>query len=238
MNIQGRIDVHSHLLPGVDDGCTTLEESLACAQRLVEAGYTHAFCTPHIWPSLPHNTVEQIRTRTDRLQQAFDEARVPLRLLPGGELNLRPEIVDTPPDKLPTFGMARRFCLFDIWAERLPGFFWKSVEWLMSLGLQPIMAHPERMRAVQDQPELAKEFIGAGVLLQGNLQCFGDPPHAHTRRLAEQFLKEGLYFTLGSDCHNLAGLQIRLDGLENAMNLVGMEEILRLTRDNPMRLIA
>lgn len=238
MNTQGRIDVHSHLLPAVDDGCATLEESLACARKLVEAGYTHAFCTPHIWPSLPNNTVEQIRERTARLQQAFDEAGVPLRLLPGGELNLRPGTVDTPPDELPTFGMAQKFCLFDIWAEKLPAFFWKSVQWFVSLGLQPIMAHPERMRAVQDQPELAKEFIAAGLLLQGNLQCFGDPPHTHTRRLADRFLKDGLYFTLGSDCHNLAGLQIRLDGLENAINLVGMEQIQRLTRDNPLRLIA
>ncbi|HSZ56328.1 MAG TPA: CpsB/CapC family capsule biosynthesis tyrosine phosphatase [Tepidisphaeraceae bacterium] len=234
----GRIDVHSHLLPGVDDGCATLEESLACARKLAEAGYTHAFCTPHIWPNLPKNTVEEIGKRTARLQHAFDEAKVPLKLLPGGELNLRPDIIDTPPDELPTYGMARKFCLFDIWAEKIPGFFWKSVEWLKSLGLRPIIAHPERMRAVQDQPELAQEFADAGLLLQGNLQCFGDPPHTHTRRLAEQFLQENRYFALGSDCHNLPGLQLRLDGLKNAIGLVGREEILRLTRDNPAQLIA
>src|SRR5690349_17751445 len=100
---QGRIDVHSHLLPGVDDGCATLDESLACARKLVEAGYTHAFCTPHIWPNLPQNTVAEISKRTARLQQAFDEAQVPLKLFPGGELNLRPEITDTPPEELPTY---------------------------------------------------------------------------------------------------------------------------------------
>ena len=51
--ITGRIDVHSHLLPGLDDGCVSLDESLACARRLVAEGYTHSFCTPHIWPNLP-----------------------------------------------------------------------------------------------------------------------------------------------------------------------------------------
>ena len=92
-------------------------------------------------------------------------------------------------------------------------------------------------RAVQDQPELAQEFADAGLLLQGNLQCFGDPPHTHTRRLADQFLKEGRYFVLGSDTHNLAGLQIRLDGLKNAIKLVGGKEVWRLTRENPQLLI-
>ena len=48
----GRIDVHSHLLPNVDDGCSSLAESLECARRMVQAGYTHCFCTPHYWPSL------------------------------------------------------------------------------------------------------------------------------------------------------------------------------------------
>jgi protein-tyrosine phosphatase len=235
--IPGRIDVHSHLLPGVDDGCPTLEESLACARRLVETGYTHAFCTPHVWSNLPHNTVAEIRARTARLQQAFDEAKVPLRVFAGGELNLRPEIVDTPRNELPTFGMAGEFCLFDLWAEKIPPFFWKSVEWLQSLGLKVIMAHPERMRAVQDQPELARDFADAGLALQGNLQCLADPVHTHTRRLAEQFLREGRYFVLGTDCHNLAGLSIRLDGLKNAIRLVGERDVWRLTRENPARLL-
>jgi protein-tyrosine phosphatase len=233
----GRIDVHSHLLPGVDDGCPTLDESLACGKKLVEAGYTHAFCTPHIWPNLPHNTIAEIRSRTARLQQAFDEARIKLGLLPGGELNLRPEIVETPLAELPTFAMAGKFCLFDLWAEKLPAFFWKSVEWLQSLGLKVILAHPERMRAVQDQPELAREFADGGLLLQGNLQCLADPPHTHTRRIAEQLLNEGRYFFLGTDCHNFAGLRVRLEGLENAVRFVGEKEVWRLTRDNPATLL-
>src|SRR4051794_15107533 len=56
----GRIDVHSHLLPGVDDGCASIEDSIACAARMVAAGYTHSFCTPHVWPDLPHNNAGTI----------------------------------------------------------------------------------------------------------------------------------------------------------------------------------
>ena len=233
----GRIDVHSHLLPDVDDGCPTLEESLNCIRRLMQAGYTHSFCTPHIWPNLPHNSVASIVEKTAGLQRDIDEAGLDYQVLPGGELNIRPGLSKTPREDLPTYRMLGKYCLFDIWVDTIPKYFWTETEWLQSLGLQVIVAHPERMRAVQDDPELAQRFADAGLLLQGNLQCFGDPPNSYTRRVAEQYLKEGRYFLLGSDTHNVAGLDIRMRGLENAIELVGDAEVWRLTRDNPMKLL-
>ena len=92
--MHGRIDVHAHLLPGVDDGCADLNESIICARMLVEAGYSHAFCTPHIWPNLPENKPDVIAQRTKELQNEYDRAAVSLKLLPGGELNLRAEMVN------------------------------------------------------------------------------------------------------------------------------------------------
>ena len=130
----GRIDVHSHLIPGVDDGCPTLEESFACAAHWVRTGYTHCFCTPHIWPNLAHNTVNGIVMHTTHLQKALEDAEIPLHVLPGGELNLRADLDQTPPKDVPTYGMNHRYCLFDLWAEKLPDFFWKSVDWPQEPG--------------------------------------------------------------------------------------------------------
>lgn len=233
----GRIDVHSHLLPDVDDGCPNTRESLKCIRRLIGAGYTHSFCTPHIWPNLPHNSINGIIEKTNQLQRDIDVAGLQYRVFPGGELNARPDLAETTAPPVPTFGMAGKYCLFDIWVDVIPKYFWTSVEWLQSQGLQVILAHPERMRAVQEKPELAERFQEAGLLLQGNLQCFGDPSHSHTRRVAERYLKEGRYFLLGSDTHNALGLDTRLAGLENAIQLVGDAEVWRLTRDNPMKLL-
>ena len=70
--MQGRIDVHAHLLPGVDDGCADLAESIACGRVLIAAGYSTAFCTPHIWPNLPHNNPPTIAQRTKELQRQYD----------------------------------------------------------------------------------------------------------------------------------------------------------------------
>ena len=238
----GRIDVHSHLLPGLDDGCPTLEESLRCARALVAEGYTHSFCTPHIWPNLPAGgsgpyKPDFIRRKTAELQTELDRAGVPLKLIPGGEINLRNDTLLTPPADLVTYGMGRKFALIDLWADKLPPFFESGVQWLQQQGLTVILAHPERMKAVQAQPELADYFKELGLLLQGNLQCLGDPDTAATRRVAERYLREERYFMLGSDLHNYAGLECRLTGLHRAIELAGPETVDRLTIHNPRELL-
>jgi len=233
----GRIDIHSHLLPGVDDGCESLAESIHCARELIAVGYTHSFCTPHIWPSFPHNSAAEIVRAVERLQQEFDAADVPLTLMPGGEMNMRPDTPQTRLEELVSYGMAGRFVLIDLWADRLPDFFASSVSALQGLGATVILAHPERMRAVQEQPELADHFAEMGMLLQGNLQCFGDPPHSATRQTAERFLAEGRYFAVGSDLHNPKTLGVRLAGLRRVREAVGEGGLNTLTRENPKKLL-
>jgi protein-tyrosine phosphatase len=233
----GRIDVHSHLLPGIDDGCETLEESLACARVLVSEGYTQSFCTPHIWPNLPLNTVDNIRRRVSDLQISLEQADIPLRLFPGGEINVREDTLKTAPEALVSYDMAGRFVLIDLWAESIPPFFAPNVRWLQSRGVKVILAHPERMRAVQLDPSLVEYFQELGLLLQGNLQCLGDPPHALTRQVAERYLAEDRYFMLGSDLHNLKSLPIRMAGLHRAIEAVGEEKAWSLTSMNPRTLL-
>jgi protein-tyrosine phosphatase len=235
--VTGRIDVHSHLLPAVDDGCQTVEDSLACARMLVEAGYTHSFCTPHIWPNLPNNIGPVIAENVARLQRTLDEHHIPLRLFPGGELNMTDATASLEFEEVMTYGRHQTHMLIDLWAEKLPPFFEPAVRHLQSLGLKVILAHPERMRAVQDDPAVADYFAEIGLLLQCNLQCLGDPPHASTRQVAEQYLSEDRYFMLGSDLHNSVSMPLRLKGLKRAIEAVGEEKVWELTRDNPKQLL-
>jgi protein-tyrosine phosphatase len=153
-------------------------------------------------------------------------------------MNLHEGVRDLTDEFLITYGLAERYILADIWAATLPPFFEPTVRWLQSRGYTVILAHPERMRAVQDKPNLADYFADLGLLLQGNLQCFGDPPEAHTRRVAEQYLLEGRYFMLGSDTHNPQSMPIRINGLRNATALAGEDVIRKLTADNPRKLLA
>lgn len=236
--ISGRIDVHTlHLLPGIDDGCKTVEDSIACARVLVENGYTHAFCTPHIWPSYPHITRSAIPQWTTALQHALDAADVDLTLVPGGEMSLHPKITGAGSDYLVSYALRGRYALIDIWCDECPAFFESALAWLQGQGLTVILAHPERMRAVQFDPGLMDRFADLGLLFQGNLQCFGDPPDAPTRQLAERFLQEGRYFLLGSDTHNPQSMEIRMRGLARAIEIAEEVVVDRLTRENPRELL-
>jgi protein-tyrosine phosphatase len=232
----GRIDVHSHLLPGIDDGCKTIEESIACAKVLVANGYTHAFCTPHIWAKYEGVSRTSVPRWCTALQAELDKAQVPLKLLPGGELNLFLGVEKTPAEDVVPLGLGH-YVLVDLWAAELPPFFENSIQWLQGLGLKVILAHPERMRAVQDNPDLVDYFQSLDIFLQGNLQCFGDKPEAATRICAEQFLKDGKYFLIGSDTHGPDSIDIRMRGLPRIIELVGEAGCDELTKENPRKLL-
>lgn len=240
MTLPGRIDVHSHLLPDVDDGCPEVEDSLECARRLAEAGYTHIFCTPHVVPDLPENRASIIGRKVQWLQDRVRREGLDVTLLPGGEINLQsmwPMLREMPPEEIPSFANARRYCLADFWGDRLPDGFDAAVQYLRSLGMQVIIAHPERVRAFQDDPRLWEHMADLGVPLQGNLQCFSDPDDSPTRVLIEQKAREGAYWLLGTDCHWPEMLDLRIDGLRIAIEVLGDEVVDRLTRHHPRQLL-
>ena len=169
---------HSHLLPGVDDGCKTLEESLSCARLLVENGYTHSFCTPHIWTNLPGNTVAGIPKMVSALQKEFDSRNIALKLVPGGENNIQPGLFRTKPDEVVTVGMNRKYVLIDLWAERLPDFFYVNVKWLQSLGLI-VSSHPERMPPCRTIRRSLKRLRSSACSCREILDVYDAPHHGH-----------------------------------------------------------
>ena len=236
----GRFDVHAHLLPGADDGSPSAEESIACVRHMIDSGYRQAFCTPHVWPGFPENSWPNILRWTADLQARLQSAGVPLVLYPGGEINIQamwPVASHWNRTEVPTYGRDGRHVLVDFWADRLPDEFERGVLHFRSLGLTVVLAHPERIEAFQKDPGLIGAVADMGVLLQGNLQCFRDPPDSPSRMLVERFSKEGRYFLLGSDCHRLETLRPRLDGLRAAIDLLGYETVDQLTIHNPWKLL-
>jgi protein-tyrosine phosphatase len=235
----GRIDVHAHLLPGIDDGCADVAESLAAARALVDVGYTHLFCTPHIWPSLPGNAIDSIRAAVLQLQTELDRARIPLKLMGGGELNLLtlwPQLQTIPDRDIVTYGLGSRYVLFDFWVESYADCqapLESAIAHLRSRGYQPVLAHPERIGALQNEPDKINRLIDLGVLLQLNSWCLVDPPATPTNQIAMKLLRENKYFLIGTDLHKPSGMQIRLRGIEMAEQLAGKDAVDRLSKENP-----
>ena len=202
----------------------------------MDAGYTHSFCTPHIWPNLPNNKPSVIAEKVAELQPALDDNFIALTLA-------RRRIEHDRSHRFPCparFGDLRagRFASVDrSLGRQAAGLFRRRGPAPSVAGRDGDPAHPERMYAVQNDPAIADHFAELGMLLQCNLQCLGDPPHAATRKTAEQYLAENRYFMLGSDLHNLTSLPLRLRGLSRAVELLGEEKVGELTRDNPKKLL-
>jgi protein-tyrosine phosphatase len=236
----GRIDVHAHLLPGIDDGCRTLEESLDCARMYLANGYTHVCCTPHVWPTLQDNTAANIHHRTKALQAELDKREIALTLIPGGEINLGwswPGLREKDLVDIVSYGLTGAHVLFDFWADAMPEFLGPATEYLQSLGFTLIMAHPERVKAIQEDVSSVDRFIERGILMQCNTWCLRDPRGVPTREISERLLRDGKYHLLGTDLHDYASMPPRMEGLEKAIEMVGAEAVRVLTVENPRQIL-
>ena len=250
-----RIDIHSHLIPGVDDGCADLDESLACVRRLIEAGYVGSVCTPHLWPAAyPWNTPRRVAEEVADLRAVLAAQGLTYTLWQGGELRLDPHTVSWMQEQgVPTLA-GSRCVLIDFWENYWPAYADEAIGWLLSEGYQPVLAHPERIGIDDDERWLAElrrwtspEQRGGrggrggrgrrGLLLQGNLRPLvgGDGPTAARR--GRTLLGQGAYAVLALDMHRPDTLEERLAGLTAAATLITPAEVDRLTIEAPRELL-
>lgn len=231
MNTRGRIDTHSHILPGIDDGCPDLADSLTCVRQFIAAGYAGTICTPHILPrTFPLNTPTRIREWVAALQEAVNGAGLHYQLWAGGEVTLAPDNWKTfEQHGVPTLG-ASNAVLVDYWGDSWPAFADDVINRLQAEGYQPILAHPERMKLpVKDLEQLVATLSARGVWLQGNLNCLSGGEGDQAQWLSQTWLKAGLYDLLASDTHHSQRMTGRLVGLQTAIELVGASRVAELT---------
>ena len=227
MKSLGRLDILSHILPGIDDGCPDLEATLKCVRQFVAAGYGGTICTPHIIPgSYPRNTPRQVREWVAGLQAELTRNEIDYQVWAGGELTLAADNWDWfERDGIPTLGSSRAV-LMDWWGASWPDFADHTMDRLLDSGYQPILAHPERMRLPVDELlELVKSLASRGVWLQGNLNSLSGGEGNLSRELSQAWLQAGQYRFLASDTHHPDRMAGRLDGLQVAIDLIGEEQV-------------
>lgn len=210
----GRIDIHSHLLPGIDDGCESLEDVFYSVRRLKQAGFVGTICTPHLWPQLfPDNTPRQVAQWTQLLAQRLAEENLDYRIWPGGELRLyKGAIAWMEEQGVPT--LADSNCvLCDFWEDRWPRWVTKTLDWLLEQGYTPILAHPERLGTIKNLEDHLDTITRQGVLLQGNTRSLtGEEGYLADQRM-RQWLTQGRYTFVALDMHRPDTLDARLDGI-------------------------
>ncbi|PZF72049.1 tyrosine-protein phosphatase [Taibaiella soli] len=193
-------DMHSHLVPGVDDGAKTPEDSLDLIRRFKEKGYKKLITTPHVHGEFYDNNSEKLRRHFADLQRLINDHHIQIELGISAEYFLDNYFMDIIlPEGLLSFG--DNYVLVEVSMAGWPRNFSDLIFSVQSLGYKPILAHPERYQ-YEEGAQLYHELKDKGIMLQMNLLSVLGYYGRQVKNQAELLLKEKLYDFCGSDLHH------------------------------------
>lgn len=232
------IDLHCHILPGIDDGAKTLEMSLEMARIAVADGIHTLACTPHIYPGMYMNDGPGIAAARDALQAELDQAGIPLKLVVGADVHLVPGLIEgLQSGRVPTLHGSRYFLLEPSHTTPPPRFE-DSVFNLIASGYTPVITHPERLTWVEGHFEVFQRLIGVGAWMQVTAGALTGVFGQRAKYWGERFVGEGMTHILATDAHSNGRRLPRLtEGLEVARRLLGDVEADRLVRERPLAIV-
>lgn len=200
-----QVDMHSHLLPGLDDGAENVEQSVELLRQMQALGYRKLVMTPHIMGDFYRNTPEGVRGALAALQHAADEAGIDIELQCAAEYYLDEFFMRRLDnnDELLSFGGDKRYLLFETSYINEPFNLQEAIFGLKSAGYQPVLAHPERYTYLYGRFEELAKIRDNGALLQLNLNSLVGYYSAGAKRVAEKLVDAGLVDFAGTDAHNL-----------------------------------
>lgn len=203
-------DLHCHLLPGIDDGCGDIEESLHILKQAEEAGVTEMLVTPHYIVDSKYSSNNKNKKKTfDKLVKEAKKRNISVKLYLGNEIYISDKIVSLlNNDEIKTLHKSK-YLLIEF---PLGNMFQNTKDILYELilsGYIPILAHPERYRIFQRHPEHMEEYLRMGVLLQGNYKSLFGKYGKDAKKTIQFFLKKGWITFLGSDTHHEEDFQMK-----------------------------
>lgn len=230
------IDLHSHILHGIDDGARSIGDSVEIARAALADGITTIAATPHVrddWPT----DVALMEERVEELRAELERERIALDLRTGGEIALE-WLPRLSPEDLRRFGLGGnpRYLLVETpyygWPLALPD----RLLSLLADGFTPVLAHPERNAEVQTHPEALARLVEGGVLVQVTAASVEGRIGRRTRECALRLIDGALAHMLASDAHHAS---VREVGMSAAVEVLGHGALARwLTRDVPAAILA
>jgi tyrosine-protein phosphatase YwqE len=198
-----KLDFHSHILPGLDDGARDLDDSLMLASAMKGWGFERVYCTPHI-NALYRNTPESIRPAFEQLQEALSTHNIDLDIRMSAEYRLVPETWPDVLEKGWLMPIEDKYILMELPISRRSEM--KNISpmdefrKIVSIGLTPILPHPERYGYLSHDELL--EFVDIGVKIQCNYGSLAGLYGHDAEEIAGSLVKEGIVSFYGTDMHN------------------------------------
>jgi protein-tyrosine phosphatase len=232
------IDLHCHILPGMDDGAGDITVSIEMAKLYVADGVTAVACTPHILPGLYHNSGPQIRDATAALQQTLDREGIPLDLVTGADVHMVPDFVaGLRAGRLLSLADSRYVLVeppHHVAPPKLEQFFFD----LVAAGYVPVLTHPERLSWIEAQYSAIQRLVRGGVWMQVTAGSLAGAFGRTAQYWANRMLDEGSVHILATDAHDTKRRPPRLSaGRELAEKRVGIREAEHLVVTRPLGIV-
>jgi protein-tyrosine phosphatase len=199
------IDLHCHLLPGIDDGARDMKESLALARLAYTNGIRKAIVTPHIYPGRYNNDANNIRKVFTTFKQTLQDYDIPLQVGMAAEVRICPEIpMMLEQNLIPFLGYSDGYSilLLELPYQQIPLGSDKIINWLLQRKIRPLIAHPERNGEIVSNLKKVQPFIELGCWLQltaaSVVGYFGNK----TQQCSHQLLEKGWVSVIATDAHN------------------------------------
>ncbi|HHT9161081.1 MAG TPA: tyrosine-protein phosphatase [Candidatus Brocadiia bacterium] len=233
------IDIHAHILPSLDDGPRTFQESLEMCRIASEDGIRKMVATPHILNGIYDVKKKDILEKVEILNKLLKDNKIELEVLPGADVHLHEGIIEgLKKDEILTINNGRRYLLLEFPSQIIPVEARQVVFKLQVAGILPIISHPERNFAIQDNPELLTKFIEIGALLQVTAQSVTGEFGSREKKCAHWLLKHNMVHVLATDAHSInARPPILSIAVKKASKLLGEEKSRALVFENPLAII-
>lgn len=196
-----KCDVHSHFIPGIDDGAKSMDDAVSMIREFYELGYRKVITTPHIMTDGFRNTPEIILGGLDQLRVALKNENIPVAVEAAAEYYLDFDFErKLNAGRLMTFG--KNYLLFEVSYVNPPDNLSHLIFQMIASGYRPVLAHPERYAFWTRKFDIYKELKEKGVMLQLNINSLTGYYSEDTRITAERLINENMIDMLGSDCHH------------------------------------
>jgi len=195
------IDIHTHILPGVDDGAQNLTNAVKMLEQAAADGIKGIVCTPHILKKSDFDKEAIYFKRLETLKKAGQESGIPVELYLGSEIYIQPDLSFE--SRMSTLNNNGKYFLIEFPMSTIPRFAAEMFFALIADNRIPIIAHPERYVGFLRYPEFAFEFVNRGALLQVNAGSLRGKLGSEIRQLAYKFMDHNLVHFIASDCHDV-----------------------------------
>lgn len=233
------VDIHAHLLPGLDDGPEGWDESVEMVRQAAAEGITTIVATPHVIAGRYDYPAAFVAERTDELRRRLGDAGVEMQVVPGGEVFLDDGLLDAVRSgRIPSVGNAGKYVLIEFPARVLPASAERIVFELAVGGVTPIIAHPERNEDVIKDPNRLFRLIERGALAQVNAGSLIGDFGRRARETARILVTHGMAHVVGSDAHSAVRRPFRLaTAFDEVARLAGPDRAKTMVKDVPAKIV-